>query len=191
MNDASLSPTQRAQIALIHTLMQQAAAQDMPLWLESGWAVDARQGRVTREHGDIDLAVPAPRISDFKNTLRKLGAGAFEETDYGFLVHVQNILLDCEPCHPIDGAYELEDVPPGACPLDAQGTLQGEPVRCVSWHAILWEYFYYLQELPYEAWPRKDKDSYAFIRQTMGEETAQQWHAQFLARQQAESQTGT
>lgn len=33
-------------------------------WVSGGWAVDAMAGRQTREHGDLDLALEAPRLDD-------------------------------------------------------------------------------------------------------------------------------
>lgn len=175
------TPTNAKQITLIHHLLQAGEAIDLPLWIESGWAVDARLGRVTREHKDIDLAIPAERMEEFQALLQTLGAGAIQTTDYGFLVEVGGILLDCEQCCLADGNYELEGVPPPACPLEKQGTLAGVAVRCTSWQAILWEYFYYLQEVPYADWPTKDKESYAVVRTAVSEPVASAWHALFLA----------
>src|SRR5687767_7729424 len=85
-------------ISLIHEILAAAEEQGLPLWLESGWAIDARLGKITREHDDIDLAIPIDRYDQFMSTLQTFGSGKVEKTDYGFLVHVRNILLDCEPC---------------------------------------------------------------------------------------------
>jgi 2''-aminoglycoside nucleotidyltransferase len=120
------------QINLIHQLMAASDALGLPLWLESGWAVDARLGRVTRSHSDVDLAIPSERMEDFTDLLRALGARTFETTEYGFLVHIGGVLLDCEPCHLTDGAYELTGVPVGSCPDEKQGRIHGMAVRCTS-----------------------------------------------------------
>jgi 2''-aminoglycoside nucleotidyltransferase len=164
-------------------LLEASDAVGLPLWLESGWAVDARLGRITREHEDIDFAVPAERTEEFKAILRAHGATGFEEMDYGFLVRIGNVLLDCEPCRWTGAAYEFEGVPPGSCPMEKQGVIAGVPVRCTSWPAILWEYFYYLDEVPYSEWPSKDKESYRVVRQAIGEEWAEELHALFRAGQ--------
>lgn len=168
------------QIALIHRLLPEAEALGLPLWLESGWAVDARLGRVTREHEDVDLAVPAEHMARFQALLRAHGASGFEVTDYGFLVRLDGVLLDCEPCLPVAGAYELDGVPPGACPMEPEGVIDGLRVRCTSWQAILWEYFFYLQEVPHEQWPLKDRRSYQAVRAAVGTACADAWHASFL-----------
>lgn len=160
------------QIQLIRTILDEAERLGLPLWLESGWAIDARLGRVTREHEDIDLAFPSDRQAQFMDLLQSLGAVNIEETDYGFLIYVNDILLDCEPCHLQGESYELEDTPAGSCPWEKQGNIDDVAVRCTSWEAILWEYFYYLEEVPQTEWRNKDFTSYALAQQGLGEEKA-------------------
>lgn len=169
------------QIQLIRTILDEAERLGLPLWLESGWAIDARLGRVTREHEDIDLAFPADRRDQFMGLLQGLGAGNIEETDYGFLIYVNNILLDCEPCIGQGQSYELEDTPAGSCPWEKQGHLDGVAVRCTSWEAILWEYFYYLEEVPQAEWRAKDFESYALVQQALGESKVAELHQVFEA----------
>jgi 2''-aminoglycoside nucleotidyltransferase len=167
------------QVRLIHDLVRAADAIDLPLWLESGWAVDARLGRVTREHGDIDLAIPAERMADFHGLLRHRSAGPVENTDYGFLVRVDGVLLDCKPCVLVNGSYELEGGFRGSCPPGKEGIIEGVRVRCTSWSAILQEYFHYLQEVTYADWPAKDKESYRAVRAAVGDSRAEALHAEF------------
>ena len=172
-----------AHIRLIHELLDAAEAQGMPLWLESGWAIDARLGRITRDHEDIDLAFPQERTEEFKRLLDTFGCGTFEEMDYGFLVQVRDILLDCEPCVRQEGGYELEGVPAGSCPADKQGILAGIAVRCTSWEAILWEYLYYLDEVPQAEWRSKDFVSYELVCDTLGDAAVQRLQCQFALSQ--------
>ena len=167
-------------IALIHDLQLTCNLMDLPFWLESGWAVDARLGHITREHEDVDLAIPARHMDGFKNLLIAQGASDFQQMDYGFLVQAGNgVLLDCETCRWNGKTYELEGVPGGSCPDEKQGVLAGVPVRCTSWAAILWEYFYYLDEVSYASWPAKVKDSYELVQQTVGENEVARLHAMF------------
>ncbi|MBV6621289.1 aminoglycoside nucleotidyltransferase ANT(2'')-Ia, partial [Acinetobacter baumannii] len=42
-------------VALIHQILAAADERNLPLWIGGGWAIDARLGRVTRKHDDIDL----------------------------------------------------------------------------------------------------------------------------------------
>lgn len=49
-------------IARVHRLL---AAADIPHWLVGGWGIDVLLGRITRRHGDIDLAAwsrDGPRV---------------------------------------------------------------------------------------------------------------------------------
>lgn len=171
-----------AHIKLIHELFALAEARGLPLWLESGWAVDARLNKVTRTHEDIDLAVPAERAGEFRALLAEsFGVNGFEQTGYGFLASAGGVLLDCEPCTLVEGRYELDGAPRGSCPDAKQGVIHGVPVRCTSWEAILWEYFHYLEEVPYLAWPAKDRESYRLVREVVGEPEAGHLHAAFLS----------
>lgn len=168
-------------IALIHELLGDAEWQELPLWLGSGWAIDARLEKITRDHEDIDLTFPGERWDEFRSFLRSFGCGSFEETDYGFLVSVRGELLDCEPCIKTGSAYELDGVPSGSCPWDKQGTIAGVTVRCTSWEAILWEYLHYLDEVPRTSWRPKDFEGYATARRALGEPLVRQLERTFEA----------
>jgi 2''-aminoglycoside nucleotidyltransferase len=163
----------------LHHLLHAAETHGLPLWLSGGWAIDARLGRITREHGDIDLAFPGERRADLLALLRELGGGPIETTDYGFLITVNGILLDCEPCTRVGAVYELDGPPPGTCPWEPQGAIAGVAVRCVSWEAILWDYFYYLDEVPQAAWRPQDHVSYALARAAYGAAATEQLHLRF------------
>lgn len=124
------------QIPLIHKILNAAEAQGTPAWPESGWAIEARLGRITRKHEDIDLAVPHERFDGFKPWLESVGCGPVEETDCGFLVRVGDVLLDCEPRVRRQGAYELGGFPSGSCPWEKQGRISRVAIRCTSWEAM-------------------------------------------------------
>lgn len=156
-------------IPLIHALFAKAEEQNLPLWLESGWAIDARLHKITREHDDIDLAFPFEQQDQFMAILQTFGSENFEKTDYGFLVYIHDVLLDCEPCFQHSKNYELEDMPVNSCPWEKQGTINGIAVRCTSWEAILWEYFYYMDEVDQTSWRPKDFGSYSIVCQSLGE----------------------
>jgi aminoglycoside 2''-adenylyltransferase len=166
-------------VGLIHDLFDRAADLGMPLWLESGWAIDARLHRVSREHDDIDIAFPADRRLDFEALLREFDAGPQEEMDYGFLASVRGVLLDCEPCELHGKRYELEGMPAGSCPFGKEGSIDGRPIRCVSWMALLWEYLYYAEEMPQAAWRPKDFEGFQHVRIRLGDATVQSQMTRF------------
>lgn len=166
-------------ISLIHRLFRLGEERDLPLWLQNGWAIDARLHRVTRNHADIDIAYPAERHAELLTLLQSFGRVRSEDTDYGFLAGLGDIQLDCEPCHPEGDRYELEGPPPGTCPWGKEGMLSGKPVRCTSWEAILWDYFHYLEEVPSTSWKPKDLASYALARKSFGVVASERLHDLF------------
>jgi aminoglycoside 2''-adenylyltransferase len=166
-------------LVLIDRLFTTSETIDLPLWLQGGWAIDAKLYRITREHQDIDLTFPAERKAAFISLLRSLGGGTIEETDYGFLIAVDGILVDCEPCVRVGDRYEVEGLPPDTCPWEKQGSIAGKFYRCNSWEVMLWDYFYYLVEVPQSAWRAHDFDSYALVRASFGEAASQLLHQQF------------
>jgi aminoglycoside 2''-adenylyltransferase len=155
----------------IRALFDAAEGRGIPLWLENGWAIDARLGVVRREHGDIDVAYPKDREGDYLDLLRTLGYGPRQDTDYGFLCSNGDILLDSEPCHQTGGGYGFAGFPPGACPLAKEGTLRGYPVRCVRWETMYFEFLGYLRDIPQEAWRDKDHESLRVIEAHLGEQS--------------------
>jgi hypothetical protein len=46
-----------AQLRVIKAVTNALAAVDIAAWLFGGWGLDARVGRITREHGDIEFWV--------------------------------------------------------------------------------------------------------------------------------------
>ncbi|OKH31477.1 aminoglycoside nucleotidyltransferase [[Phormidium ambiguum] IAM M-71] len=167
------------QIELIHQLFSEADKIDLPLWLQGGWAIDAKLNRITRKHEDIDIAYPGDCTTDFLALLHFLGGTITEQTNYGFLAQIQGVLLDCEPCIQVGEGYELEGLPPGTCPLEPTGSLGGKLLRCTSWEAILWDYFYYIEEVPQSQWRKKDFLSFALAKESFGETATQHLHEQF------------
>ncbi len=53
----SVNEDTRVQIALLGVLREALAAAGIQWWLFGGWAIDARAGRVTRDHADIEAFV--------------------------------------------------------------------------------------------------------------------------------------
>ncbi|MEG3848077.1 aminoglycoside nucleotidyltransferase ANT(2'')-Ia [Microcoleus sp. herbarium19] len=167
------------QIELIHQLFCEADKIEMPLWLGGGWAIDAKINRITREHEDIDIVYPSDRSTEFLSLLHSLGGHITEQTSYGFLANLHGVIIDCEPCILVDDHYEIEGVPSGTCPPEPTGHLGGKQLRCTSWEAILWDYFYYIEEVPQSAWRPKDFPSFAIVKTSFGEAETQKLHEQF------------
>lgn len=69
-----MDETTRAQLRLIHRVLDVLAAADVPAWLFGGWGLDARIGRITRSHGDVELWVE--RTDSARSTGALVDAGA-------------------------------------------------------------------------------------------------------------------
>jgi 2''-aminoglycoside nucleotidyltransferase len=147
----------------IELIFNTALSQGIKLWLESGWAIDARLGRVTRVHEDIDIAYPQEHHDAYVKLLTDLGFCGYEQLDYGFLMNQNGVLIDSEPCVKLGGAYELPGFPAGSCPAEPEGWLNGKPIRCISWQAMHFEFMGYEQEIPKACWRAKDHESLRLI----------------------------
>jgi aminoglycoside 2''-adenylyltransferase len=149
----------RRHIQVIRALLDGAGAAGFPLWLESGWAIDARLGRITRPHEDIDVAYPKDREEDYLTLLRSLGFGGREDTDYGFLIRQGDVLVDTEACYRSGDGYGFPGYPPGSCPWEKEGEIAGCAVRCVSWEAMYVEFLGCRVEIPRAEWREKEFES--------------------------------
>lgn len=163
----------RRQSRLICNLFADAETRGMPLWLESGWAIDARLGRVTRDHGDIDIAYPAERRADYLALLSMHGFRDREDTEYGFLIYRDDVLIDTEECRWCNDEYGFPGFPQGACPDAREGTIEGSPVRCVSWQAMYFELLEYVDEIPEAEWRPQDFVSRRIIQEHVPAEARQ------------------
>jgi Aminoglycoside-2''-adenylyltransferase len=62
------------QLRVIRKVISVMQAADVPAWLFGGWGLDARIGRITREHGDVEFWVE--RIHAERSKAALVGAGA-------------------------------------------------------------------------------------------------------------------
>lgn len=66
--------TTQAQLRIIHRVRAVLSAASVPAWLFGGWGLDARIGRITRSHGDVEFWVGAPDAA--RSAAALAGAGA-------------------------------------------------------------------------------------------------------------------
>ncbi|MBV9469439.1 MAG: hypothetical protein JO316_08865 [Abitibacteriaceae bacterium] len=160
-------------VTVIRTLFDEAERRGILLWLENGWAIDARLGSITREHEDIDIAFASDKKAAYRELLATMGFNRHEVTDYGFLSRHNGLLLDSEPCFETNGEYGFENFPGGSCPIEKQGVIEGYNVRCVSWEAMYFEFLGYLDEIPREQWREKDFQSLRLIEAHLNQDQKQ------------------
>ncbi|MGB3478176.1 MAG: aminoglycoside nucleotidyltransferase [bacterium] len=156
-------------VEAIKELFEETEKRGIMLWLENGWAIDARLCKITRAHEDIDVVYTHKQESEYKKLIQFLGYGKYEKTDYGFLTWKGNILLDSEPCFQINEEDNFKDFPKGSCPIEKQGIIRGYKVRCVSWEAMYFEFLGYIEEIPKDKWRNKDFESFRIVEEHLDE----------------------
>lgn len=65
-----------AQLRVIKTVTALLSAVDISAWLFGGWGLDARMGRITRDHGDIEFWLERTDAERSKAVLVEAGATA-------------------------------------------------------------------------------------------------------------------
>ena len=121
-------------------LLDALDAEDARVLVGGGWAVDALLGRQTREHGDLDLWVPAERMERLVRALAPLGVDRVQywgdNRPWNFPLHDgAGTRVDLHLVETLaDGATHYGGVragtvlPPDA--LGGSGSIGGRRVRC-------------------------------------------------------------
>jgi len=65
-----------AQLRVIHLVVNALRVADISAWLFGGWGLDARLGRITRDHGDIEFWVARTDGERSRSILVEAGASA-------------------------------------------------------------------------------------------------------------------
>jgi lincosamide nucleotidyltransferase A/C/D/E len=163
-----------AQLRVIRAVASALGAADIAAWLFGGWGLDARIGRITREHGDIEFWVERVDAERSKAVLADAGATALptqppaEACEFTWDgVDFSTAYFDRWP----DGSFSQPDgrwsdwrFPPGSFG-DEPGSLDGTPVRAMSVAGMIAmkEQFPGLRHG--RPWRRKDIDDLAALRQ--------------------------
>lgn len=130
----------RDQLTLISKITTTLAQDGLRAWLFGGWGLDARIGRITRDHGDIELWVDRRDAEPVRRRFAAAGATALdtqppeESTEYSWDGgRFSTAYFDARP----DGTATPEGrwsdwvFPAGSFPDDPVD-LEGHPVRAMS-----------------------------------------------------------
>jgi hypothetical protein len=171
-----------AQLRVIKAVMTALGAVDISAWLFGGWGLDARIGRITREHGDVEFWLE--RIDAGRSKAVLVGAGATalttqppaESCEFTWDgVDFSTAYFDRQP----DGSFSQPQgrwsdwlFPPGSFG-DEPGTLDGTPVLAMSVSGMLAmkEQFPHLRNG--RPWRQKDIDDLEILRELAAEPDAQ------------------
>jgi hypothetical protein len=69
-----MSASVGVQLRLIRRVVEVMRAADLSVWLFGGWGLDARLGRITRDHGDVEFWVDREQAARSKALLVDAGA---------------------------------------------------------------------------------------------------------------------
>lgn len=108
----------------------------IPVHVDGGWAVDALIGHQTREHGDVDIAVPHSFVPLLRQKLASIGFGEIQRDDSWEC----NFVLADDRGREVDvhsytfsGSSEIaEGVPYPAASLSGSGLIAGRSIACIS-----------------------------------------------------------
>ena len=171
-----------AQLRVIKAVIDALGAVEISAWLFGGWGLDARIGRITREHGDVEFWLE--RINAERSKAVLVGAGATalttqppaESCEFTWDgVDFSTAYFDRRP----DGSFSQPQgrwsdwvFPPGSFG-DERATLDGTPVLAMSVAGMLAmkEQFPHLRNG--RPWRQKDIDDIEILRRLAAEADAQ------------------
>src|SRR4030042_3091379 len=110
-------------------------------WIDGGWGVDALLGQQTRPHADVDIVVQQKDVPKLRELLEEQGYKDVPRDDtsaWNFvlgdnnshLVDVHAIVFD-DKRNGLYGPIERGVMYPAAS-LTGKGTINGQPVKCIS-----------------------------------------------------------
>lgn len=170
-----------AQLRVIKAVVNTLGAAGISAWLFGGWGLDARIGRITREHGDVEFWVERTDAEQSKTVLVEAGAMALatqppaEACEFTWDgVDFSTAYFDRDP----DGSFvQLQGrwsdwlFPPGSFG-DQPGKLDGTPVLVMSVAGMLAMKEQYPNLRNGRPWRQKDIDDIKVLRNLAAEADA-------------------
>jgi hypothetical protein len=171
-----------AQLRVIKAVVDALDAAGIPAWLFGGWGLDARIGRITREHGDVEFWVERIDAERSKALLAAAGATAHatqppeEACEFTWDgVDFSTAYFDRQA----DGAFSQPQgrwsdwlFPPGSFG-DDPGMLDGTPVPAMSVIGMLAMKEQYPRLRNGRPWRQKDIDDVKVLRGLIADGDAQ------------------
>jgi aminoglycoside-2''-adenylyltransferase len=162
-----------AQLHIIRAVVNALGAAGIPAWLFGGWGLDARIGRITREHGDVEFWVERTHAGRSRTVLVEAGATALatqppeESCEFtwdgaDFSTAYFDRRSDGSFSQP-DGRFSDWLFPPGSFG-DEPGTLDGMPVLAMSVVGMLAMKEQYPRLRNGGPWRQKDIDDIEVLR---------------------------
>jgi lincosamide nucleotidyltransferase A/C/D/E len=115
-------------------LYTQLEKQQIKIWIDGGWCVDALLGKQTRPHKDLDIAIQWRDVPKLRKMVAAKGYKQIREDskwnfvfadDHGCEIDVHAFIFD-------DQGNVVEGIEYPAASLTGTGTIDGRTVRCIS-----------------------------------------------------------
>ena len=167
-----MSASSQRQLLLIRRVVAVMEAADLSLWLFGGWGLDARVGRITREHGDIEFWVEREQAERSKAVLVEAGAVVLptqppeESREYtwdGVLFSTAFFERQPDGTITLDGRWSDWNLPADSFG-DTPGILDGQAVPTMSATGMLAMKEQYPQLRNGRPWRQKDIDDIELLR---------------------------
>ena len=170
-----------AQLRIIKAVVNALDEVGIPAWLFGGWGLDARVGRITREHGDVEFWVERADAGRSKAVLTGAGATALatqppeESCEFTWDgADFSTAYFDRQPdgsSIQLLGRWSDWLFPPGSFG-DEPGTLDGMPVLAMSVAGMLAMKAQYPRLRNGRPWRQKDIDDMVVLRRLAAEADA-------------------
>lgn len=112
------------------------AAENVPVWIDGGWCVDALLGKQTREHADLDIAVAREHAQRLKELFARWGyvlQPRQDATDWNYVVAVgSGGTVDVHVFEFDDQGNNTYGIEYPKDSLTGTGVIAGQQVRCIS-----------------------------------------------------------
>jgi hypothetical protein len=161
------------QLRVIRRVIAVTQAADISAWLFGGWGLDARIGRITREHGDVEFWVERIHAERSKAVLAGAGATALttqppeESCEFTWDdVPFSTAYFDRQPSgsfSQVRGRWSDWLFPPGSFGAEP-GSLDGTPVLAMSVAGMLAMKEQYPRLRNGRPWRQKDIDDIEILR---------------------------
>jgi lincosamide nucleotidyltransferase A/C/D/E len=106
------------------------------VYVDGGWCVDALVGTQTREHLDLDIAVPHKFDNELRTVLKEKGFEEFDMSDSWACNYVlrnqDGLLIDVHTYELDDSGGNIFGIPYERTHFTGTGSINGYPVKCVS-----------------------------------------------------------
>ena len=112
---------------------------DITIWLDEGWAVDAHLGKQTRPHEDLDIIIQMKDVPKLRSLLSELGYKNVPRDDTReenfVLGNEQGLLVDVHAFHFDDNGDGVYGNHGAAFPkkgFEGSGEINSQKVKCIS-----------------------------------------------------------